>query len=87
MGRGRAAQVLDSLGIRRDPLTRRLEPPEEATIRRVLESVDAAALDAAVSSWLGARLRATPRRLRALRRLLGHCSCVRGNGPDAATPR
>ena len=51
-------QVLDSLGIRRDPLTRRLEPPDEATIRRVLEAVDAAALDAAVGSWLGARLRA-----------------------------
>jgi hypothetical protein len=52
-------QVLDSLRVRRDPLTGRFEPPDEATIRRVLESVDAAgALDAAVGSWLGARLRA-----------------------------
>jgi DDE_Tnp_1-associated len=51
-------QVLASLGIRRDPLARRFEPPDEATIRRVLEAVDAAALDAAVGSWLGARLRA-----------------------------
>jgi hypothetical protein len=31
-------------------------PPDEATIRRVLESVDAAALEAAVGSWLAARL-------------------------------
>jgi predicted transposase YbfD/YdcC len=50
--------VLASLGIRRDPLTRRFEPPDEATIRRVLESVDAAALEAAVGSWLAARLQA-----------------------------
>jgi predicted transposase YbfD/YdcC len=51
-------QVLASLGVRRDPLTGRFEPPDEATIRRVLESVDADAFDAAVGSWLGARLRA-----------------------------
>ncbi|MGI8451244.1 MAG: transposase family protein [Streptosporangiaceae bacterium] len=51
-------QVLAALGIRRDPLTGRFEPPDEATIRRVLETVDAAALDAAVGSWLAARLRA-----------------------------
>ena len=49
-------QVLACLGVRRDPLTRRFEPPDEATIRRVLESVDAAALDTAVGSWLTARL-------------------------------
>jgi hypothetical protein len=40
-------QALASLGVRRDPLTGRFEPPDEATIRRVLESVDAGALDAA----------------------------------------
>jgi predicted transposase YbfD/YdcC len=51
-------QVLACLGVRRDPLTRRFEPPDEATIRRVLESVDAAALDTAVGSWLAARLKA-----------------------------
>jgi predicted transposase YbfD/YdcC len=51
-------QVLAGLGVRRDPLTRRFGPPDEATIRRVLESVDAAAFDAAVGSWLAARLRA-----------------------------
>ena len=48
-------QVLAALGVRHDPLTRRFEPPDEATIRRVLEAVDAAALDAAVGSWLAAR--------------------------------
>jgi hypothetical protein len=51
-------QVLACLGVRHDPLARRFEPPDEATIRRVLETVDAAALDTAVGSWLGARLRA-----------------------------
>ena len=51
-------QVLTALGVRRDPLTGRFCPPDEATIRRVLETVDAAALDAAVGSWLQARLRA-----------------------------
>ena len=48
-------QVMAALGIRRDPLTGRFEPPDEATIRRVLEAVDADALDAAVGSWLADR--------------------------------
>jgi predicted transposase YbfD/YdcC len=48
--------VLALLGVRRDPLTGRFEPPDEATIRRVLERADAGALDAAVGSWLAARL-------------------------------
>ena len=51
-------RVLAALGVRRDPLTGRFQPPDEATIRRLLETVDAAALDAAVGSWLQARLRA-----------------------------
>ncbi len=51
-------QVLACLGVRRDPLSGRFEPPDEATIRRVLEAVDAGALEAAVGSWLGARLAA-----------------------------
>ena len=51
-------QVLAALGIRRDPLTGRFQPPAEATIRRVLEAVDAAALDKAVGSWLASRLAA-----------------------------
>ncbi len=53
--------VLGPLGVRRDPLIGRFAPPDEATIRRVLESVDADAFDAAVGSWLGARLRAADR--------------------------
>jgi predicted transposase YbfD/YdcC len=48
--------VLTCLGIRRDPLTRRFQPPGEATIRRVLEAVDAAALDAEVGAWLRDRV-------------------------------
>jgi predicted transposase YbfD/YdcC len=48
--------VLICLGIRRDPLTRRFQPPGEATIRRVLEAVDAAALDAEVGAWLSVRV-------------------------------
>jgi hypothetical protein len=51
-------QVLASLGVRRDPLTGRFQPPDEATIRRVLETIDADAFDAAVGSWLAGRLRA-----------------------------
>jgi len=39
--------VLACLGVRYDPLDGRFEPPGEATIRRVLERVDADALDAA----------------------------------------
>jgi predicted transposase YbfD/YdcC len=50
-------QVLAALGVRRDPLAGRFAPPDEATIRRVLETVDAAALDAAVGSWLDAQVR------------------------------
>src|ERR1019366_7713417 len=50
-------QVLASLGVRRDPLAWRFEPPDEATFRRVLEAVDAAALDVAVGSWLAGQAR------------------------------
>jgi predicted transposase YbfD/YdcC len=45
-------EVLAALGTRFDPLAGRFVPPGEATIRRVLESVDAARLDDAVTSWL-----------------------------------
>jgi hypothetical protein len=44
--------VLAALGVRFDPLERRFWPPGEATVRRILEAVDAAQLDAAVTSWL-----------------------------------
>jgi hypothetical protein len=66
-------QVLAALGIRCDPLTGRFGPPDEATIRRVLETVDAAAFDAAVGSWLAGRLRAAdprPQHSRRARRAL-----------------
>ncbi|MEP7023298.1 MAG: ISAs1 family transposase [Actinomycetota bacterium] len=45
-------EVLGALGVRFDPLTGQFQPPGEATIRRVLESIDAGGLDAAVTSWL-----------------------------------
>jgi predicted transposase YbfD/YdcC len=44
--------VLAALGVRFDPLAGKFRPPDEATIRRVLESVDAGELDAAITSWL-----------------------------------
>jgi predicted transposase YbfD/YdcC len=44
--------VLGALGVRFDPLGGCFRPPGEATIRRVLGSVDAGELDAAVTSWL-----------------------------------
>jgi predicted transposase YbfD/YdcC len=56
--------VLTCLGIRRDPLTRRFEPPGEAAIRRILEAVDAAALDTEVGAWLSARIQAAAPRPR-----------------------
>ena len=75
-------QVLASLGVRYDPLAGRFRPPDEATIRRVLEAVDAGAFDAAVGSWLGARLRAADRRpehgQRARRALAVDGKAVRG---------
>jgi hypothetical protein len=52
------AAVLACLGVRRDPLAGRFEPPDEATIRRVLETVDADALDTAVGAWLAGWLHA-----------------------------
>jgi predicted transposase YbfD/YdcC len=54
-------QVLAAFGVRRDLLTRRFEPPDEATIRRVVQDVDAGALDAAIGSWLAAALQARDR--------------------------
>ena len=54
--------ALAALGIRFDPLAGRFRPPGEATIRRVLESVDAAHLDAAITSWLASPAAVTGRR-------------------------
>ena len=50
-------RVLAALGVRYHPLAGCFRPPDEATIRRVLEQVDAAAVETAVGSWLAARLR------------------------------
>jgi predicted transposase YbfD/YdcC len=60
-----APQVLASLRIRRDPLTRQFRPPDEATIRRVLEAVDAEAPGKAAGAWLSAQVNATRARTRA----------------------
>ena len=49
-------RVLAALGVRYDPLAGVFRPPSEATIRRVLEAVDAGALDAAIGGWLAGRL-------------------------------
>jgi hypothetical protein len=72
--------VLAVLGVRHDRLAGRFEPPDEATIRRVLETADAAAFDAAVGSWLAARLRAPGQRQgrRARRALAVDGKAVRG---------
>jgi predicted transposase YbfD/YdcC len=51
-------RVLAALGVRYDPLAGCFQPPDEATSRRVLEALDAAALEAAVGSWLAARRQA-----------------------------
>jgi hypothetical protein len=51
-------QVWAAFGVRCDPLSRRFEPPDEATIRRVVEEVDGDALDAAIGSWLAGVLAA-----------------------------
>jgi len=52
---GAPSRVLAALGVRYDPLAGCFQPPDEATFRRVLEALDAAALEAAVGSWLAAR--------------------------------
>ncbi|SEG96083.1 Predicted transposase YbfD/YdcC associated with H repeats [Nonomuraea solani] len=49
------AQVMAALGVRRDPLSGHWQPPDESTVRRVLEQIDAQALDEAVCSWLAER--------------------------------
>lgn len=48
-------QVLERLGARYDPLTRRHLLPGESTVRRVLTRIDGDALDRAVGRWLGDR--------------------------------
>ena len=50
------AWALRLLGARPDPLTGRVTPPSEATIRRILTGVDPAAVQAVLAGWLAARL-------------------------------
>jgi predicted transposase YbfD/YdcC len=52
-------EVLVRLGVRTDPLTAAVRPPDESTVRKVLASIDSDALDAAVGAWL-AGLSPTP---------------------------
>ncbi|MDF2712662.1 MAG: putative transposase, partial [Nonomuraea muscovyensis] len=49
------AQVLAVLAVRRDPLSRAWQPPDESTVRRLFEQIDTDALDQAVCSWLAGR--------------------------------
>jgi len=44
-------EVLAALGVRADPW-RVLQPPDEATVRRVLTDIDGDVLDAAIGGWL-----------------------------------
>jgi predicted transposase YbfD/YdcC len=46
------AEVLSALDVRYDPLSRAHEVPDEATIRDVLERLDASAFTAATGAWL-----------------------------------
>jgi predicted transposase YbfD/YdcC len=71
-------RVLTALGVRYDPLARQFQPPDEATFRRVLEAIDAGALEAAVGSWLAARLQAARPRGRERRAVAVDGKAVRG---------
>ncbi|WP_220448432.1 ISAs1 family transposase [Nonomuraea diastatica] len=53
------AQVMAVLGVRRDPLSRAWQPPDESTVRRLFEQIDTDALDEAVCSWLAGRAATT----------------------------
>lgn len=44
--------TLKRLGTQRSPHKRRFVPPSEATLRRVLQSIDMASLDQAITRWL-----------------------------------
>ncbi|WP_336203715.1 transposase family protein [Nonomuraea sp. LPB2021202275-12-8] len=50
-------QVQAALEVRRDPMIGAHRPPHEATIRRLLEVVDADLFDAILNTWLTGRLR------------------------------
>jgi predicted transposase YbfD/YdcC len=78
-------EALIALGVRRDPVTGAHQPPDEATVRRVLNRVDADALDTAVGMWLSATPRPSvladrPR----LRALAVDGKTLRGSGKPGA---
>jgi predicted transposase YbfD/YdcC len=50
-------KTLRALGARQDPVTGCYAGPDEATLRRVCQAIDADALDAAVGRWLAGRVR------------------------------
>jgi predicted transposase YbfD/YdcC len=54
---GAGQKTLRTLGARRDPVTGRYAGPDEATLRRVCQDIDADAVDLAVGRWLAGRLR------------------------------
>jgi DDE_Tnp_1-associated len=61
-------QVLAALGVRRNRRSGGYVAPDEATIRRVLQAVDADALDEAVAAWLAGRGQPTAMRSRSTAR-------------------
>lgn len=80
--------VLRTLGIRADPLTGVVRPPDEATVRRVLARVDGDALDEAVAAWLGSQAVPDPAtttgRPAAARAIAVDGKTLRGSGPAGA---
>ena len=54
------AEVLARLGVRTDPLTAAVRPPDESTVRKVLADIDGDALDAAIGAWLASLAPAPP---------------------------
>jgi predicted transposase YbfD/YdcC len=82
--------VLASLGVRRNPLTGVYQPPREATVRRVLTRIDAAALEGVVAAWLADQQPPPPAAPSASRRvqraLAVDGKTLRGSGGHARSP-
>jgi predicted transposase YbfD/YdcC len=80
--------VLATLGVRRHPLTGRYQPPREATVRRVLTCIDAAALEGVLGRWLAAQqpppAPVTSRRLQ--RAVAVDSKSLRGSGSQGRSP-
>jgi len=67
------SQVLRASGVRPDPLTGVVSAPDEATVRWVLTTIDADALDTAVGAWLQELAPATPLSWTDVAAARGHC--------------